>query len=148
MEDAILEEALDLLSDATAQQRSWVLDKLSDVYMGLTLKEDVEEQEEHDARPVPVGGHDVALCANLGTMLAVGERAMIAKRAGDAFLFEIVKFHEWKDLPDLDKINWRAAKGAMMARVRWCPRPSAGLDFTRCTYCTVDLAGESIESQP
>ena len=49
MEDGILEEALDLLSDATAQQRSWVLDKLSDVYMGLTLKEDVEEQEEHDA---------------------------------------------------------------------------------------------------
>ena len=73
--EAVLEEALDLLSDATAQhcqQRSWVLDKLSDVYMGLTLKEDVEEQEEHDARPVPVGGHDVALCANLGTMLAVG----------------------------------------------------------------------------
>ena len=30
MEDGILEEALDLLSDATAQQRSWVLDKLSD----------------------------------------------------------------------------------------------------------------------
>ena len=52
-------------------------------------------------------------------MLAVGERAMIAKRAGHTFLFEIVKFHEWKDIPDLDKINWHTAKGAMMARVRW-----------------------------
>ena len=59
-------------------------------------------------------------------MLAVGERAMIAKRAGNAFLFEIVKFHEWKDLPDLDKINWRAAKGAMMDARR---RKNTGADI-------------------